>query len=515
MHPDFKKILQQFKDRYGDEEGENLFYAWINKRKLDDTKPYSTQAQLRESFNWAKPLFSLFKKDRDAKYYRVEAGFPVNSMNENIYTEDELLRATASLPGKHIDLNHNLEQKIGGVEIVAANYEDGAVETVLRVLKDAKLPSGKLVVDAIDGGEIDHVSIEADCEGAYERADGYEVVGLKFTGLALLDQEALPGIPLTRLMPLESIREGIFTEVKNIKENDSVKEAPKTDEQRAMSHFKLSPEDWAKLSDEEKKEYIDKLPPLGSNRESEELEAIAEKNKEIADLADEVRELKQKLDDVEATVKVREDELHESKKKITKLQKEKADIMKDIVSHKKNLDETYQELSETKQRFAELQGKYDSLAADLEEEQKQVKMRDETIEEQAKQIGGLTSKLTKAKRDANELSADLVKAKKEALSESTNASEVQQQNADLSEDNAKKTREISELSRARADLAKKTYLLEQEIAEAKQELEKRDKAINEMKTANDKALRIQKQLYKVLQKNGIYEVDEKGNLLVH
>lgn len=37
-------------------------------------------------------------------------------------------------------------------------------------------------------------------------------------------------------------------------------DAAKTEAERAMSHFKITPEDWAKLSDEEKQKYIEKLP---------------------------------------------------------------------------------------------------------------------------------------------------------------------------------------------------------------------------------------------------------------
>ena len=45
----------------------------------------------------------------------------------------------------------------------------------------------------------------------------------------------------------------------------------RTEEQRAMAHFKISPVDWAKLSDEQKKTYIDKLPPRGTAGETQEL----------------------------------------------------------------------------------------------------------------------------------------------------------------------------------------------------------------------------------------------------
>ena len=45
---------------------------------------------------------------------------------------------------------------------------------------------------------------------------------------------------------------------------------PRSEAERAMSHFKLTEEEWGKLSDEEKQEYIDKLPPRGSGGEEDE-----------------------------------------------------------------------------------------------------------------------------------------------------------------------------------------------------------------------------------------------------
>lgn len=41
-------------------------------------------------------------------------------------------------------------------------------------------------------------------------------------------------------------------------------DAPRTEEERARSHFNISKEEWEKLSEEEKQAYIDKLPPRGS-----------------------------------------------------------------------------------------------------------------------------------------------------------------------------------------------------------------------------------------------------------
>jgi len=210
-HPDFEKIYRQFMKRYcgsPDEEcekGRRVYYAWLNAHGLDDTKPYRKP---QEAFNWAKPTIELTKEDEEAKYYKVEALFPVSSMNNNIYSEDELLRAARTLIGKPVNMNH--EAPLEGVEIIDAEFEDGAVEALLRVSHNAEF-NGKKIVEMIENGEILHVSVEGSCRSRGVRSmngeTGLSCEGLVLTGLALLQSDVLPGIPLTRIEPVEKIIE--------------------------------------------------------------------------------------------------------------------------------------------------------------------------------------------------------------------------------------------------------------------------------------------------------------------
>lgn len=178
-HPDFERILRMFINRYGRERGERYYYAWLRNLDLDETKPYG--AQVKEAFSWAK-----YQGD---EYYYCLAAFPTESMNRIIYTEEELIRAARTLIGKPVNLNHKIP--LDGVEIIDAEYEDGAVECILRVTNDE-------IRKMIDSGGIVHVSIEAGFRDA-EVMDGVKPEGLYFTGLALLTRDTLPGIPLTRI----------------------------------------------------------------------------------------------------------------------------------------------------------------------------------------------------------------------------------------------------------------------------------------------------------------------------
>lgn len=68
--------------------------------------------------------------------------------------------------------------------------------------------------------------------------------------------------------PLEAIKQ-ILEENKEKLQEDNKKEFPKTDEEKAKDYFGISDEDWSKLSDEEKNNYIAKLPPEGTELQKE------------------------------------------------------------------------------------------------------------------------------------------------------------------------------------------------------------------------------------------------------
>jgi len=224
LHPDFQKILQQFIKRYGQEKGTQYFYAWVNKLGLDDTKPYSHS---REKFQWAQSHFRFIKQDPRAKYYEVEAAFPLSSMNRNVYTEFELERAARTLVGKPVNINHE-SHVLKGVTIDDAEYEDGAVESLLKVLNNAGHGLGLNIQNMIEQGDILNVSIEASCRRGIKRApEGDVCLGLNFTGLALLTKDALPGIPLTRIVPVEAIVESF-----HVMENKEMKEKQEAEKEK-------------------------------------------------------------------------------------------------------------------------------------------------------------------------------------------------------------------------------------------------------------------------------------------
>lgn|GEM_PF-3209029 len=203
-HPDFEKIYSTFMQYYSKDPklGEVRYQQWLKDSGLDETRGYYEQgverAQNRQSFAWADFLLQFVKEDKDAKYYKVEALFPVESMNKTSppFTRDEVLQAARTLTGKPSDLNHDHSQMLEGVEIVAAQFEDDCVECLVRVPKNSPLNG------MIERKEIVSVSIEGDW------SHGLPGQGLVLTGLGWLTKKtSLPGIPLTRIVPVEQLVE--------------------------------------------------------------------------------------------------------------------------------------------------------------------------------------------------------------------------------------------------------------------------------------------------------------------
>jgi len=226
-HPDFEKIYRAFMKRYCGspdnecEKGKRVYYAWLKKLGLDDTKPYRRP---QEAFTWADYLPRLVKQDREAKYYKALAVCAISSMNNVIYTEDELIKACRSLIGKPVNLNHETPP-IEGVEIIDADYEDEGVEVLIRVPRNVEVEvhSGfrRKLVELLDQGEVVHVSIEGYCKRGFRLEDeGAACQGLVFTGLALLTRDVLPGVPLTFIEPVEKIVEKFQMETEKIEERE-------------------------------------------------------------------------------------------------------------------------------------------------------------------------------------------------------------------------------------------------------------------------------------------------------
>lgn len=213
-HIDFQRIYDEFQNYYKIRgKGDSEYYAWLKALSLDEQNEYG---HAYESFRWAKDMLSFLKEDADNKYYSILLGFPIKSMNGNVYKERDLIVAALSLTGKHPSLNHkdafwfspdNERNEWGTLTVKGAKYEDGAIEAILQVPKDAICPicDGAKMTELIDNRRIVNVSLEGLCQGGV--CDDGSCEGFTFTDppFTLLTSDILPGIPLARIKPLESI----------------------------------------------------------------------------------------------------------------------------------------------------------------------------------------------------------------------------------------------------------------------------------------------------------------------
>jgi hypothetical protein len=203
-HADFDRIYGEFINHFGKEQGDMEYKAWIKDIGADETKPYG---KCLESFKWAKELIQKFKEDDDNEYFRVWPAFPLKSMNGNVYTKKELEEAAASLVGKVPTMNHKDKYRLEGAKYIGAKYEDDAVEAILKIPKKLECPIPKInkkVVDMIHDKDIVNVSLEM------KPGSGDGKPNKEFDTVTLLTKDVLPGIPLARIRPLETIMREAF-----------------------------------------------------------------------------------------------------------------------------------------------------------------------------------------------------------------------------------------------------------------------------------------------------------------
>jgi hypothetical protein len=213
IHQDFVKILNDFINIFGEEEGRLKYDEMIKAYNIDVSKAYRDQAQMKEcwgtvceSYNWARPLIKYLKEDKDAKYYKVRALTATVSMNRNDYTNlTELESAARTIGYRPLNLNHDplKELPFPSNRVVRGDFEDNSVECIIRIANEGYVPntnySLKDIQRMLDEGDIVNPSIEGEPEGGHRTPDGRKIPECYvFTALALLEKGVtLPGVPTT------------------------------------------------------------------------------------------------------------------------------------------------------------------------------------------------------------------------------------------------------------------------------------------------------------------------------
>lgn len=266
MHADFLWVLKKYIRQWG-EEGVKKFYAWVERAKVNITRPYLISTQrvqeclggICEAFHWVEPLITYYKEDDSATYWKALALTANVSMNRNDYENAyELAKASSSMRNKPLNWNHSHEMWLPFPEarVDLASFEDNGLECIIKIPNDLKhYEENKLVNDMIRDGEIIHVSVEGDPHGSVETEQGVAPLDYTFTALALLENDkTLPGDPLTMLEPL-FLRESMGRSlVESLKEDNERKEVKKiSDEIFEEDSEELGEAKWSR-------KYINDLP---------------------------------------------------------------------------------------------------------------------------------------------------------------------------------------------------------------------------------------------------------------
>jgi len=144
------------------------------------------QAQLEaESFSWIGDLKPFGRNlIRGKALHPIKTIHPGEWPSTRVYLEEELEKAAHSLAGTPLKLDHIVELPPPN-RVLAAEYEDGAVEYVAEVSPDVR--------ERILSGRIHSVSVEYDWRTML-KLNGVAPQGITFTGLSLLERFP-PGDP--------------------------------------------------------------------------------------------------------------------------------------------------------------------------------------------------------------------------------------------------------------------------------------------------------------------------------
>ncbi|WGM90154.1 MAG: hypothetical protein NUK63_03300 [Candidatus Bathyarchaeum tardum] len=205
-HEDFEKIYQSFIEQYGPEEGETKYFAWLNERSYDDSKPMPK----KESFSW---VGDIQANPAEKNLIRGKALHPVKTLHPDewpqvrVYLDEELEKSADTLTGGILLLDHGV---VVDGKVLQSAYEDGAIEYVAQV-------DDPRILDYIETGDIKHCSVEFNWKSLENVEGGVAPKGIEFTGLSLLKNLA-PGDPMTTV----EVWEGIIQTLKEakLKENN-------------------------------------------------------------------------------------------------------------------------------------------------------------------------------------------------------------------------------------------------------------------------------------------------------
>jgi len=210
-----------------------------------------------QSFKWL-PEWGLPDWAKGRVFYFTTLGSP-QALNGTVFDEKQRNRCAGSIVGAPLNHNHVRYDLVGQNLIIDTDVEDERMEG-LCYIEDPE------ILTAYDEGKVTGCSIDY-LDRNPEKRD-YNVDGAHCVGLAIVTEPYICGYPDSRVWEATHAPEyrDIHRKVQTMNLEELKEKPDKTEEERAMVHFGIEPEDWATLSEEEKAEKLAELPPKGSDK---------------------------------------------------------------------------------------------------------------------------------------------------------------------------------------------------------------------------------------------------------
>lgn len=257
----------------------------------------------------------------------------------------------------------------------------------------------------LESKEIIHVSIEAYCKRGHEPTDqGWICAGLFFVGLALLTKDVLPGIPLTRIVPVESIVEYVHvkvTEAIRMKENKETTQKKSTDVEpcnheaiivgqvNEISGLKKKLQEETKTVADQKLKITDlkrEIRTLDEKLRSSESKTIADLNLKVSELKREQRDFKETIRTLEAKLDAAGNEKSIKESRVEELEHE-------IDEATKKTSNFESRLSEVRTLHEKLTDEHTDLVAENTKTQRKMEIQKDTIDNLTGELESMQQKL--------------------------------------------------------------------------------------------------------------------------
>lgn len=276
-HPDFERIHKRFLDTYGTEQGEQAYYAFINKKGYEEDKPFPIKNKTEKKSY----VHGFELKELEGKAYLF--GFPATSHPDRLgelehgiadilpkETLESFARQLNTAPSTAgvFGLNHSETKGDYYGEAATAKYPaqvvelpDGEYALQTATYIDPMSVKGKKVVEKYNNGELWGLSITYDTQGFqtcdFEYRDGelYRIIGpeTKLCGYTGTDNPANPQATTTGFSFKEYKELLLRKQAEEKTMTEDVKNAPLQEVKEASAEGKMSN---VSISQDEYKEFL-------------------------------------------------------------------------------------------------------------------------------------------------------------------------------------------------------------------------------------------------------------------